>query len=222
MHAVVDTYSNYAFAILHTSGYSNAAMTLLEERVLPFYIERGLRVGAIATEYNDHFIGTDGFNPYGEYLASHGVYHMIERSEEQANNLMKPFKWVARDEFVREALQRKSYDVLEDLQRDFDEWLCYFNTERSHPGYPNTGKKPIEKVDEYVNHVRMEGCCISFVRVFEGYCPVATLDRRPARRSARARRRRRPSTPSASGCVARASPRRPSCPSRGSPGRPSG
>ncbi|MGB7033056.1 MAG: IS481 family transposase, partial [Syntrophobacteria bacterium] len=38
----------------------------------------------------------------------------------------------------------KFYQGLEELQDDFDTWLYHYNYERTHLGYRNMGRKPME------------------------------------------------------------------------------
>jgi hypothetical protein len=40
---------------------------------------------------------------------------------------------------------------------DCDRWLVDYHTERSHQGYRNVGKRPIEIVLSYLESVRQEG-----------------------------------------------------------------
>jgi transposase InsO family protein len=46
---------------------------------------------------------------------------------------------------------------VEALQRDLEEWLYYYNRERPHQGYRNMGRRPIERIDDYLETVREEG-----------------------------------------------------------------
>jgi hypothetical protein len=39
-------------------------------------------------------------------------------------------------------LRKKRYESVEALQRDLDEWLLYYNTERTNQGYRNMGGRP--------------------------------------------------------------------------------
>ena len=54
-------------------------------------------------------------------------------------------------------LRKKLYESVEVLQRDLDEWLYYYNRERPHQGYRNMGRRPIERIDDYLETVREEG-----------------------------------------------------------------
>lgn len=59
--------------------------------------------------------------------------------------------------FFREAFRRKLYESVEVLQSDLDGWLSYYNRDRPHQGYRNMGRRPIERIDEYLKSVRKEG-----------------------------------------------------------------
>jgi hypothetical protein len=48
--------------------------------------------------------------------------------------------------FFREAFGGNRYESVEALQQDLDEWLLYHNTEQTHQGYRNVGRRPIERM----------------------------------------------------------------------------
>jgi hypothetical protein len=48
------------------------------------------------------------------------------------------------DEFYRVAFRKKLYASLEELQRDADEWIEHYNSERAHSGKYCYGKTPME------------------------------------------------------------------------------
>jgi len=50
------------------------------------------------------------------------------------------------DEFYRVAFRKKIYRSLEELQEDLDEWLRYYNEERTHQGRWCYGKTPMQTV----------------------------------------------------------------------------
>jgi hypothetical protein len=47
------------------------------------------------------------------------------------------------DEFYRIAFRRKIYSTLEELQKDLDEWLQVYNTQRPHQGKGCQGMTPM-------------------------------------------------------------------------------
>ena len=51
------------------------------------------------------------------------------------------------DEFFSEVFRKKLYTSVDELQKDLDEWLQYYNNERPHRGYRNMGRRPIETLE---------------------------------------------------------------------------
>ena len=78
LHAVVDTFSSYAFGPLHPSKQPEAAVAMLHNDVLPFYAEKGLEIGAVLTDNGREFCGTDR-HPYELYLDLAAIEHRRTR-----------------------------------------------------------------------------------------------------------------------------------------------
>lgn len=53
----------------------------------------------------------------------------------QTNGFVERFPRTAKEECFEITLRKKLYASLEELQRDLDAWLVYYNTERPHQGY---------------------------------------------------------------------------------------
>ena len=156
MHAVVDTYSSFAFGFLYVSKQPEAAVSVLHNEALPFYTERGLEVESVLTDNGREFCGSEG-HPYRIYLTLNEIGHRTTKVRRpQTNGFVERLNRTALDEFFREAFRKKLYESVEALQRDLDEWLYYYNRERPHQGYRNMGRRPIEKIDEYLQDVRKE------------------------------------------------------------------
>ena len=62
--AVVDTYSSFAFAKLYTAKIAVTAADILNDRVLPFFSEEGITVGAVLTDNGKEYKGKVGGHPY--------------------------------------------------------------------------------------------------------------------------------------------------------------
>jgi hypothetical protein len=120
-------------------------------KAVPFYTERGLKLELVLTDSSLDYDGLWLFNRSSlSYLNRAGLSQQTMPTEDQASGFLEYFERAALDEYFWEALE--SYDTVEVLQRDFDSWLHYYNTERPHYGYPNMGKRPIEKIDEYLKN----------------------------------------------------------------------
>jgi transposase InsO family protein len=156
LHAVVDTYSSHAFGFLHTSKQPEAAVAVLHNDALPFYQERELPVGAVLTDNGREFCGTET-HPYELYLALNDIEHRRTRvARPQTNGFVERFNRTVLDEFFRVAFRTKLYESVEALQADLDAWLVYYNTERTHQGYRNMGRRPLETINLYLNTVKRD------------------------------------------------------------------
>ena len=157
LHAVVDTYCSFAFGFLHVSKQPEAAVAVLHNEALPFYAERGLKLEHVLTDNGKEFCGGES-HPYRINLALNEIGHRTTKVRRpQTNGFVERFNRTALDEFFREAFRKKLYESVEALQRDLDEWLYYYNRERPDQGYRNMGRRPIERIDEYLQDVREEG-----------------------------------------------------------------
>jgi transposase InsO family protein len=157
LHAVVDTYSSFAFGFLHVSKQPEAAVAVLHNEALPFYAQRELKVENVLTDNGREFCGGEG-HPYQIYLALNETGHRSTKVKHpQTNGFVERFNRTVLDEFFRKAFRQKLYESVEALQQDLDDWLYYYNHERPHQGYRNIGRRPIERIDEYLQDVRKEG-----------------------------------------------------------------
>ncbi len=158
LHAVVDTYyCSYAFGFLHVSKQPEAAVAVVHNEALPFYSEMGLKVENILTDNGKEFCGSEG-HPYRLYLKLNEIEHRTTKMRRpQTNGFVERFNRTVLDEFFRKAFRQKLYESVEALQQDLDEWLYYYNRERTHQGYRNMGRRPIQRIDEYLEDVRKEG-----------------------------------------------------------------
>ena len=156
LHAVVDTYSSYAFGFLHVSKQPEAAVAVLHNDVLPFYQERSIPVSAVLTDNGREFCGKDT-HPYELYLELNDIQHRTSRVRRpQTNGFVERFNRTALDEFFRQAFRQNFYESVEELQGDLDRWLEHYNTERPHQGYRNMGRRPIDTINQYLESVIQE------------------------------------------------------------------
>jgi len=157
LHAVVDTFSSYAFGYLHTSKQPEAAALVVHNDVMPFYQAHDLTVGAILTDNGREFCGTET-HPYELYLSLNEIEHRRTKVRSpQTNGFIERFNRTVLDEFFRIVFRTTFYESVETLQADFDAWLVTYNTERPHQGYRNMGRRPIETIMLYLETVKEDG-----------------------------------------------------------------
>ena len=66
----------------------------------------------------------------------------------QTNGICEHFHKTIKEEFHAVAFRRNLYTSLEELQRDVDKWLEWYNRERIHKGKYCAGHTPLQTVRE--------------------------------------------------------------------------
>lgn len=141
----VDTYAKIAHAKLYTSKTPITAADLLNERVLPYYEEHELPVLRILTDRGTEYCGKPEHHDYQLYLALNDIDHTRTKTRHpQTNGIVERFHKTILNEFYQTTFRKKIYASLEQLQADLDEWLVYYNTERTHQGKMCCGRTPFE------------------------------------------------------------------------------
>lgn len=145
----VDTYAKVAFARLYTTKTPITAADLLNDRVLPFFEQHDLPVLRILTDRGTEFCGKAEHHDYQLYLAVNGIEHTKTKAQSpQTNGICERFHKTILQEFYQVTFRRKVYTDLESLQRDLDEWLVYYNTERTHQGKMCCGRTPMVTLED--------------------------------------------------------------------------
>jgi hypothetical protein len=62
----------------------------------------------------------------------------------QTNGICERFHKTILQEFYQVTFRKKLYDNIDELQKDLDEWLNYYNNERTHQGKMCCGRTPIQ------------------------------------------------------------------------------
>lgn len=149
LQAVIDTYGLYAFGKLYSSKLPETAVDVLYDRVLPFYKGMGLTVEHILPFNGREYCGKAMIHSYEIFLELNDIDHRkMKVATPRTNGFVERFNRTVLDEFFREAFHRKFYASVEELQDDLDQWLHYYNHERTHRGYRNMGRRPIETNEE--------------------------------------------------------------------------
>lgn len=141
----VDTYSKVAFAKLYTTKTPITSADLLNDRVLPFFEEQGLGMLRILTDRGTEYCGKVEQHDYELFLAVNNIEHTKTKSASpQTNGICERFHKTILQEFYQVAFRRRLYLTLKELQDDLDEWLYYYNHQRTHQGKMCCGRTPIE------------------------------------------------------------------------------
>ena len=141
----IDTYAKVAFAKLYDRKTPITAADLLNDRVLPFYDEHGVKLQRVLTDRGTEFCGSPERHEYQLYLAVEDIDHTRTKTKSpQTNGICERFHQTIQNEFYASAFRRKLYESLAQLQADVDAWVESYNAERTHSGKYCYGKTPLQ------------------------------------------------------------------------------
>lgn len=145
----VDTYSKVAFAKLYTTKTPITAADMLNDKVLPYFEQQGLPMLRILTDRGTEYCGRADQHDYQLYLALNDIDHTKTKVRSpQTNGICERFHKTILHEFYQVTLRKNIYTDLASLQVDLDEWLVYYNTERTHQGKMCCGRTPLETLQD--------------------------------------------------------------------------
>lgn len=141
----IDTYAKTAQAKLYDRKNALVTADMLNDRVIPFYEQHDIRLLRILTDRGTEFCGAREHHEYQLYLALEDIDHTRTKARHpQTNGICERFHKTIQDEFYAIAFRKKIYTSIEQLQEDLDQWLLYYNEERTHSGKYCFGKTPMQ------------------------------------------------------------------------------
>ena len=145
----IDTYAKVGFAKLYTTKTPITAADLLNDKVLPFYERHQMPLLRILTDRGTEYCGKAETHDYQLYLAINDIEHTKTKARSpQTNGICERFHKTILQEFYQITFRKKIYRDLETLQSDLDEWIEYYNNERTHQGKMCCGRTPMETLKE--------------------------------------------------------------------------
>ncbi len=145
----VDTYSKLAQAKLYTTKTPITAADLLNDRVLPLFEQHELPMLRMLTDRGTEYCGRAEHHDYELYLALNDIEHTKTKARTpQTNGICERFHKTVLQEFYQVTFRKKLYASLDELQVDLDEWLTYYNTERTHQGKMCCGRTPMDTLED--------------------------------------------------------------------------
>ena len=145
----VDTYAKVAFAKLYTTKTAIVAADLMNDRVLPFYLEQQVPLLRVLTDRGSEYCGRIEHHDYQLYLAVNDIDHTRTKAQSpQTNGICERFHKTILNEFYQVAFHKKIYTTLEELQMDLDAWLHAYNHERTHQGKMCCGRTPMATFED--------------------------------------------------------------------------
>ncbi len=149
VQVVVDVFCSLAFAKVYNSKMPITACDLLYDRVLPFYEQLGVPVGAILTDNGREFCGIPEKHPFELLTAMEGIEHRKTKIRSpRTNGFVERMNRTLLDECFRVAGRTTWYENIDQIQADLDKFMEYYNLQRSHQGYRLQGRTPAQALRE--------------------------------------------------------------------------
>ena len=91
------------------------------------------------------FCGKAESHDYQLYLAPNDIEHTETKVRHpQTNGICERFHYTILQKFYQVAFRRKIYRCIEELQVDLDDWIAYYNNERTHQGKMCCGRTLVQ------------------------------------------------------------------------------
>lgn len=141
----VDTYSKVACCKLYTTKTPITSADLLNDRVLPMFDLHEMGLLRILTDRGTEYCGKVEQHDYELYLGLNDIEHTKTKAySPQTNGICERFHRTILEEFYRIAFRKKIYTTLDELQKDLDDWVEYYNHHRTHQGKMCCGRTPMQ------------------------------------------------------------------------------
>jgi len=156
VQVVVDVFCSLAFAKVYTSKMPVTSADLLYDRVLPFYDALGVPVKAILTDNGREYCGRPDNHPYELFLQLEDIEHRTTKVRSpRTNGFVERMNRTLLDECFRVAGRTTWYITPEEIQRDLDKFLAFYNLKRSHQGYRLKGRTPAQALREALGRKKL-------------------------------------------------------------------
>jgi transposase InsO family protein len=113
-------------------------------------------VKAILTDNGREFSGRPDSHPYQLLLGLHDIEHRTTKIRSpQTNGFVERMNRTLLDEHFRIKGREQWYESAEEIQRDLDAFLEFYNLKRSHQGYRLKGRTPAQALREALGRKRL-------------------------------------------------------------------
>ena len=134
---------------LYTTKTPITSADLLNDRVLPFFEEHEMGILRMLTDRGTEYCGRVEQHDYELYLALNEIEHTKTKARHpQTNGICERFHKTILNEFYQITFRKKIYTTLDELQKDLDDWLDYYNHQRTHQGKMCCGRTPMQTLLE--------------------------------------------------------------------------
>src|SRR3989454_12142545 len=137
------------FGKLYLSKVPMTAVDVLNDQVLPFYEEHGVEIQHLLTDNGRETCGKPLSHPFELYLTIQQIEHRrTQIGSPETNGFCERFHRTVKEEFFSVAVRRTFYQSIDQLARDLDRYLAFYNRDRAHHGYRTKGRTPYHAILE--------------------------------------------------------------------------
>jgi transposase InsO family protein len=145
LQSVLDSFSRVAWGRLFTSKLPLTAVQTLNNDVLPYFEERGIRIRTVLSDNGREFCGRPDRHPYELFLQLEDIEHRTTQVRRpQSNGFIERFHRTLLDEHFRVKGRTTWYETVEEMQADLEAYLETYNTRRPHRGRGMNGRTPAQ------------------------------------------------------------------------------
>lgn len=145
----IDTHANVGFAKVYREKTALTAADFLNDKVLPFYDEQGIHVLRMLTDNGSEYRGRQESHSYAMFLHLNSIEHtFIKVRHPQTNGSVERLNQIVQEEFYQVAFRKKLYGSLEEVQADLDEFMAYYNGQRTNQGRYCQGRTPLQTFED--------------------------------------------------------------------------
>ena len=143
IQTVLGCFSRYVWARLYTSKMPVTAVQILNNHVLPFFEEQGVRIRTILSDNGREYCGRPDKHPYEFFLQLQDIEHRITKAgRPQSNGFIERFHRTLLEEHLRIKGRTTCYETVEEVHEDLDAYLETYNQHRPHRGCGMEGRTP--------------------------------------------------------------------------------
>ena len=147
----IDTYSKVAMTKLYDRKNALVVADMLNDQVVPFFEEKDIRLLRIITDRGTEYCGVRDQHEYQLYLAIEDIDHTRTKAKSpQTNGICERFHRTIQEEFYAVTFRKKVYRTILELQADLDNWMQYYNQDRTHTGKFCYGKTPMQTFESSI------------------------------------------------------------------------
>jgi hypothetical protein len=108
-------------------------------------------VGAVLTDNGREFCGKPESHPYELLLSVEGIKHRTTKVRSpRTNGLLERMNRTLLDECFRVQGRTNWYDCPDQIQRDLDTFMAFYNFQRTHQGYRVAGRTPAKALYDLI------------------------------------------------------------------------